>query len=274
MGRIQALEAVTGRERTGSRPAQERALGAPRRDPPRTRGAPGPRRAGRARGVASGGTAPGGLRSPSSRTVAMPWPRRSNCPSKGARDRPRRSTSQPDRPGISTEVASGPWVEHPHLDPAGLPSHGRHLRPADGQLGAPSPAAHPLRTTRWRPGGPGRRRPVGTDRHRRRRWRSGRPRDRASAGPPAGSSARPSSGGWSCPSGRACRRPQQGEGQCRGSEPVRPVGRLLEIDQLVLEQSLVDDGQATARHEPAGREGRAFRTPRPGPRPPGRARRR
>ena len=50
-----ALEAVTGRERTGSRPAQERPLGAPRRGPPRTRGAPGPRGAGRARGVASGG---------------------------------------------------------------------------------------------------------------------------------------------------------------------------------------------------------------------------
>ena len=85
---------------------------------------------------------------PSSRAVAIPWPRRSKCPSKGATGRPRRSTSQPDRPGISTEVGVAPRVEHPNLDASGLAPDGGDLGAAHGQLGAAVGPAAPSEGSR------------------------------------------------------------------------------------------------------------------------------
>jgi hypothetical protein len=59
--------------------------------------------------------------------------------------------------------------------------------------------------------------------------------------------------------GQHPRGPQQGEGQRVG--PIVAGGRvtrlagIADVDQLVLEESLVDHGEAPGRHEPTGREG-------------------
>ncbi len=48
--------------------------------------------------------------------------------------------------------------------------------------------------------------------------------------------------------------PQEGERERAGERPVR-CGRVGQVDQLVLEQALMDHGQAAGGHEPPGREG-------------------
>ena len=72
----------------------------------------------------------------SSRTVAIPWARSANDPSNGATGRPRRSTSQPDRPGQVTVVGAVRRVEDPHLEDAGVAADRGDLGTLDGQLGA------------------------------------------------------------------------------------------------------------------------------------------
>ena len=119
IGRVQVWKL----SRPGASPvptASERALGTPREvlrdlDELRDRGeqvvhGTRPLPAGRGRRDAGSGRSTSGSRRqpPSSRAVAIPWARRSNRPSKGARGRPRRSTSHPVRPGISTLVGVGP----------------------------------------------------------------------------------------------------------------------------------------------------------------------
>jgi hypothetical protein len=40
-----------------------------------------------------------------------------------------------------------------------------------------------------------------------------------------------------------------------GAPVAAPSGGLGDVDQFVLEEALVDDGQPAGRHEPTGREG-------------------
>ncbi len=95
-----------------------------------------------------------------------------SCPSKAATGRPRRSTSQPVRPGDLDRGGGVVRVEHPHLEATGLASHGRHLGAPDGEGRAPVGPVAASERRAWSPGGRARRRPAGRDRRPPRRGRS------------------------------------------------------------------------------------------------------
>ena len=176
--------------------------------------------------------------------MAIPHGRRTNRRPSARGGRPRRSTSQPERPGTSTIAAGSRRVEDPELDGAVHPAQGGHLGSPDGE-----PAARRRRAGRCRStgttysgsqarsasrhgfgGAEGQRVPhlTGPEQLRGRR---------------AGRRARPRWVGRSGPDGTAP--PWQ-----RSRVRARAVPS---VDQLVLQQALVGDGQPAGGDEPPGR---------------------
>ncbi len=65
--------------------------------------------------------------------MAIPKGRSSNDPSNGSTGYPRRSTSHPACPGMTTVVGSGRRVEDTDLEHPALATQRAHLRPLDAE---------------------------------------------------------------------------------------------------------------------------------------------